>query len=454
MDEENSPNLNSPYHPTGLVVGLWYHVVCWYDSVNNQIGIVVNNGVPTVATYTGNYYGTVEARPEIPFFVGYDGSEYTTEAYPNWGHWKGQLDEIGFWKRKLTETEIGQLYNEGYGFAYPFGEVAPARISVGDTVSFSEIRGVFFPVLTPTASDAVPVSDPFEIFVLTGGSLAPVRISVSEPFPVRDRITVSRTLAPNLLLADLVAYWPLDEASGNALDSHGDNHLTDTNTVTSASGKVNTARSFAADSSQYFTRTSGSDLSTGDIDFTISVWFKLGIGGTPFKEIISKWTLLDTPQREFELGIFSGTLSWYVRNALGNFQLSISSSLTTGVWYHVVCWHDSVNNQMGATLNNGAPVTTDIPSGPTANPTGSFTIGGLQSALFWDGQIDEAGFWKRLLLPAERTELYNDGNGLEYSSFTGGIPVPTASDTISIFDGHEIFVPDRRESGSGSHLGR
>jgi hypothetical protein len=34
--------------------------------------------------------------------------------------WDGYLDEIGFWSRALTSTEITQLYNLGAGLQYPF----------------------------------------------------------------------------------------------------------------------------------------------------------------------------------------------------------------------------------------------------------------------------------------------------------------------------------------------
>jgi len=43
----------------------------------------------------------------------------------------------------------------------------------------------------------------------------------------------------NNLLSSLIAYWPGNEASGNLQDRHINAlHLTDTNTVTSAAGKV------------------------------------------------------------------------------------------------------------------------------------------------------------------------------------------------------------------------
>lgn len=42
------------------------------------------------------------------------------------------------------------------------------------------------------------------------------------------------------LLTSLIAHWKLDEASGTRNDSHGTNHLTDNNTVTTATAKLGT----------------------------------------------------------------------------------------------------------------------------------------------------------------------------------------------------------------------
>ena len=72
------------------------------------------------------------------------------------------------------------------------------------------------------------------------------------------------------LTDSLISYWKLDEASGNATDSHGTNTLTDTNTVTSVAGKINTARYFTNANTEFFTLADNASLSTGDIDFTIN----------------------------------------------------------------------------------------------------------------------------------------------------------------------------------------
>ena len=41
-------------------------------------------------------------------------------------------------------------------------------------------------------------------------------------------------------------------------------------------------------------------------------------------------------------------------------------------------------------------------------------MGSEQASRYWDGLIDEVGFWKRILTAQEKTNLYNAGAGLAY----------------------------------------
>src|SRR3990167_8248201 len=74
------------------------------------------------------------------------------------------------------------------------------------------------------------------------------------------------------LPTSLMAYFKLDEASGTRVDSKSTNDLTDNNTVTQAVGKVANAAQFTSANSEYLSIGDTLDLSTGDIDFTISGW--------------------------------------------------------------------------------------------------------------------------------------------------------------------------------------
>lgn len=83
----------------------WAHVVWWHDSVNDEIGVAINAGTPTIEPHVIGVNST-----SADFVVGYRTS--------------GWIDEIGFWKRVLTSAERTELYNSGAGLAYPFSTPA------------------------------------------------------------------------------------------------------------------------------------------------------------------------------------------------------------------------------------------------------------------------------------------------------------------------------------------
>ncbi len=223
------------------------------------------------------------------------------------------------------------------------------------------------------------------------------------------------------LTDNLVAYYKLDEASGNATDALGANDLTNTNGVTAATGKVSGARSFAAASSQYLTHASNASFVTGDIDFTVAGWVNPTTTGS-FPVIANKgwagsgstreWILYinGTPQFEFSVEKADGS---------GSAAVQWGTGPSTSTWYHVVAWHDSVNNQLCIAVNNGTPVTSSYSAGVSTG-TGAFQLGRSEGqSIFWNGLIDEFGFWKRVLTSGERTSLYNGGNGFAYPFSSG-----------------------------------
>lgn len=226
------------------------------------------------------------------------------------------------------------------------------------------------------------------------------------------------------LTDNLIVYYKCDEASGNLLDAHsvGPYDLTDNNTVTSAAGKINTARQFTAANSESFSRADNAALSTGDIDFTWAGWayFDSAPGGGNGHTLVSKWDIPGT-QREYALvWENSGTsrLRFYVSSdGLANSHVDADTLgvPSTGTWYFVVAWHDSVNNTINIQVNDGTVDSLAYSSG-VRDGTGALYFGSLNdfASYYHDGRMDEWGFWKRVLTGAERTSLYNGGAGLAY----------------------------------------
>lgn len=220
----------------------------------------------------------------------------------------------------------------------------------------------------------------------------------------------------------LEAWWELNEASGNRSDSHGSNTLTDNNTVGSTTGKQSNAADFVASNSEYLSIADNASLSTGDIDFTFAGWVYLDSKSSP-KKIAQKRS--SSTAREWQVFYSSSTDRFQMAaydnsgSAIGVVSADTLGSPSTGAWYFIVAWHDSGLNTVNIEINNGgvdSTATTGVPS----DTGGIFTIGvtvdsGPSYSNYFDGRIDEVGFWKRVLTSEERSWLYNSGNGRSYN---------------------------------------
>lgn len=209
------------------------------------------------------------------------------------------------------------------------------------------------------------------------------------------------------LVDDLISYWKCDEASGDLIDAHSSNDMTDTNTVGAGTGKISGARDMEGTDDEYFTIASNASLVTGDIDFSWSFWFNPESNASIYY-FITKGT-------EYEMRGTTNRIFWTVdgQGFLGGFPAS-PLTLTAGTWYFVVCWHDATNNLIGRSFNGGTPITTAVTH---TGSTGSDAVyigrkNGATDKI--DGLIDEIGFWKRKLSDAEISELYNGGSGRSY----------------------------------------
>lgn len=227
-------------------------------------------------------------------------------------------------------------------------------------------------------------------------------------------------------LDSLVSYWALDEASGNRADSHGSNTLTDNNTVGSATGKINTAADVERSASEYLSCASNSELQTGDIDFTLAAWVNLESSQDMI--IIGKDTDSPANSRDYTLdyaeispGVFR--FRFYINGGAGGAIAVSSLALSTSTWYYVLGWHDAAGNTVNVQVNNGSPNSAATGGASPNVSSAEFRVGARQYSGFqgyWDGLIDEAALWKRLLTSDERTSLYNSGSGFAYPFGEGG----------------------------------
>lgn len=399
-----------------MAANIWHHIIVWHDATANQIGISLDGGAPVLTSFTGG----PNANAAQPFRIG---------AAPGLEvPWNGRIDEVGFWRRMLTTQERADLYNGGSGWPYPlapFPTVAafsgaprfgapPFSVTFTDQSSRSPTSWAWeknngsgwVPFAgTPTAQN------PVEVFAAGTWS---VRLTATNAGGSDDEEKTNYVSDVNPWLTGLVSYWKMDEASGNAIDAHGTNHLTDNNTVTSAAGKIGNARDFEKDNSESLSIASNATLRMGDIEFTITAWVKWETTGG-VQVVLGKDD--ESPNREYTLYSNAGVVTALIAptGAAGSAVNLTGPTASAGLWYFIVYWHDPVANKIYLQVNNGTIYELAVSGGAFAG-TAPFIIGGLGGPLRYqfDGLVDEVGIWKRMLTPAERTELWNSGNGKTY----------------------------------------
>ena len=242
------------------------------------------------------------------------------------------------------------------------------------------------------------------------------------------------------LLTNLVSYWKLDEASGDAIDAHGSNDLTDVNGVGTGTGIINGARDFERDSLQYLTIASNSDLSIASIsvDYEFSCWVNLETNSTNKQIITKRTTQLVGASLEYMLRIDGGTPVVYWGDPVNfNSVGDATGALSTGTWYFFTFGYTTATSRFFITRNAAAETFSVVTTNQQVAGSNPFGIGGNNFGTAnedMDGLIDEVGFWKgRILTADERTELYNGGAGLSYDNFGGGSGSVSNSGYLGLF---------------------
>lgn len=213
----------------------------------------------------------------------------------------------------------------------------------------------------------------------------------------------------DVLRADAVAYWKLDEASGTRADSTGRGHdLSDVQgDVSVGAGKVGNSAVFGGVNQQRLRCVADSDLIMSGADFYIALWAKLN---TPTYYALAM--RFDQFDEEYAVE-FSGDLS-RISLSLGNngyVEANTFGDVTTGVWYFIEAYNRT-DGIYGIAVNGGV-FDTGVELSALPELSTPFTVGNLEriGGFSVQGAIDEIGVWRRLLTADERAYLYNGGDG-------------------------------------------
>ncbi len=293
------------------------------------------------------------------------------------------------------------------------------------------------------------------IFLVTGLSGHRARFSESPVQP--------ESSAPSTLLKDLVSYYTLDEASGSAVDAHGDNDGTVAGATRSNGGIVRNSYGFA---SGHHVKINGilADVAAAKTG-TFSLWVRptsllkqviLSFGDANANESIRLFQLAGG-----KLGIAltdGGSDRWRIETN--------AAVLSSGVWAHISVVQDGrpvlyVNNtapaqsyKVSKDLDDWFSVCTGIDNARI----GTLNAYNSGESLGWRGSIDELGIWNRALAKDEIAALYNGGKGLAYPFDGGALATPGPENGIQVEKplgggsgaprGYLQFLPDDYSSTS------
>lgn len=213
------------------------------------------------------------------------------------------------------------------------------------------------------------------------------------------------------------AAYPLDEASGNAIDAVGALDLTDNNTVGSATGLIDGARDFERANAESFSHADDAAFSVGDIDWTICGYFNAE-SFTDGMGLVSKFGAAGN--REYMVRFTAGPVAQGFVSADGTATTSVSAStfgnLSTATWYAFAFVHDSVANEIRIYINGTKNSTAH--AGGVFDGTATFRVGDEGGGDRFDGLIDELVIVKGYAFTdADATEHYNGGAGVAFADW-------------------------------------
>lgn len=185
----------------------------------------------------------------------------------------------------------------------------------------------------------------------------------------------------------------------------------------SASGE--TARLFTAANSEQLTIADNAALSTGNVDHAIAFWFRLASVGAD-RALVFKGSSGSASSTEFiaRFQTANNRLNYQIGDGVGGVFTQTNSSTTSvavSTWYFALCWHDSINDQVGLWLNAAASSPTATAGRFSPDTAGNFRLGVFNTANFLDGALADVAFFKGPpggivgVRDAMQSALYNGG---------------------------------------------
>ena len=333
---------------TGLVAGVWLHIIAGVNDSNQPYWYINNSGTSTGTALAGVPDSTTQIN------IG---------TYPNGSYAPTcEIDLVGMWDRDLTADERTELYNYGASIKNAFTDNGEGfRQDLMAYYKMEETSGTRYN---------------------------------------------SANIMSDGLQSGLVSFWELDETSGIRYDSVGSNDLTDNNTVLYEPGKIGNAAAFVDANNEYL---SGAPYNPTTSGVYTAGWLRLdsitnegpwGQNGSANQSwgFVTYSNLLNFRTSENGSGTYEVAVD--------------GTALLGGGWHFIEgYWSPGIQGVAidGAAWTER---TASVPATIHPAAAGEFWVGGYYNNGYTiDGACDLVGIWSRVPTSDERTELYNFGKG-------------------------------------------
>ena len=402
--------------------GNWHHIVAVHDDTANLLRLYLDGGPEAISgtiDYTTGDFASASAAVNVGHL-----------NLPGGYNFDGAIDEVAFYHRALSPTEVSQHYLDGMaGDPYcesPGCDTADdCPVSGEDCQEFDCVSGVceLLDLAAGTACTDDAVSCTLDecdgLGVCEHLSDCPVAGEACN----RDVDLCEEASCP----ADLIAFWKLD-GSGTTFADFADGHdgvCGDAACPTAtASGVVAGAQDFVATANTGIDVPADADFDFGaNTSFSFEYWMRTPASSTCSgnQVVIGRDGSASGSSLHWWSGCFDrsgiGTPVFIARSSTGAAGLGWaegSTDLTDGNWHQIVAVHDDPANTLSVYVDGN-----QTPEGTASiDFTGSFASASAAVNLGWigashgynfDGTVDEVAVYTRALTPTEIAANYQSG---------------------------------------------
>lgn len=249
---------------------------------------------------------------------------------------------------------------------------------------------------------------------------------------------------------NLVSYWKLDEASGNAEDSHGSNDGTVSGCTYGETGILNDAYSF--DGNDYIDMPSSNTIFGANPDeWSVNLWIKTST--TADDHIWSAYENVKHPgliridaSADIVVDIYDGST---------NTQLKKAGTYNDNAWHMLTMTVDKNADSIHLYVDGVDEDDDTLPSITDYTNDDNIQIGRYPfsgGGGYYEGIVDEISAWDKTLTSSDVSDLYNSGAGLAYPFSTGTNMQINIGDAWKDIDAMQINIGDAWKSVDGVQI--